>query len=175
MRIVVFGVTHWNDKKHAKEQKNQLIEWFTRVKKYVPYDNIFLSAGTYSDPSFNPLRIPMINNGIKFTNNYSVEWNYFRNGFITGIWYATLNLKYDILYHIQCRNLIGTDLFPYLQKFSKREEYMMAPQWKSSESIGIEVSLMAMKKQAVEKYLEGGLRPSLATYGPLLNTEEEAI
>jgi len=175
-KLIVFGVTHWNSKKDVNEQKNHLIEWYTRVKKYVPYSEIFLTAGTYSDPAFNPLRIPIINNGIKYTQEYCIEWNYFRNGFMTGIWHAALNLDFDVLCHIQCRNLIGEDLTQYFEDFYKRDESIMAPQWNSSKrGTCIEVSLMAMKKPAIEKYLAGGLRPSLSPYGPLLNTEEEAF
>jgi len=176
MKVVVYGVVHWDSEKHAKEQRSDLIEWYTRVKKFIPCDDIFLTAGTYSNPQFNPLPIPIINNGIKYTNEYSIEWNYFRNGFMTGIWHASMNLDFDILFHVQCRNLIGEDLSPYLENFYNREEIMMAPQWKASRwGITVEVSLMAMKNDAVKKYVGGGLRPSLALYSPVLNTELEAF
>ena len=176
MKIVVYGVVHWNDKKHAKEQKDHIVEWYQRCKKFIPLSDLFLSAGTYSDPKYNPLSIPIVNNGIKYTREYCIEWNYFRNGFMTGIWHAALNLDYDILFHVQCRNLIGDNLTSYLIDFWSREEIIMAPQWKASRfGICVENSFMAMKKPAVESYLAGGLRPSLATFNPVLNTEQEAF
>lgn len=179
MKIAVFGVYHWLNEPPTQEQIDYCKDWEARIHKHIGECEIFVTTGTYSDPKFSPFskNIPIIQNGCPPTQKYSVDHNYFRNGFMTGIWHALLNIKdYDILYHVQTRVKIGDNLTSHLQEFIKLENCsVMAPRFASNLGTLIEISCMAMKPSAVLAYATQGLR---ATFTPpdsnTMSCEQEA-
>jgi len=177
MKVVVFGIANWDCQAQADYLKPYMEEWRNRVRFFVNDPEIFISTGTYSDPKYSPLNLPLVQNGITKTRPYSKNWNYFRNGFMTGCWNALLNMDFDVLFHIQCRNLLGTDMISNLHRFMDSTKQIMAPRF-VSKSIGIDnsvdVSLMAMKPDAVRLFTSFGLRPSLSPFEQQ-NCETEAL
>ena len=177
MKVVVFGVTNWDNEIHANAVAPEIEEWRDRVRCFIKEPEIFIASGTYSDPKFNPINpIKLIQNGVTKTMPYSVGWNYFRNGFITGCWNALLNMEFDILFHIQCRNFVGIDLMTNLHRFNDSNKLVMALNYENKEHNikGIDVSCIAMKPDAVRMYTTFGTRPSF-TIQDFTNCEQEAL
>ena len=161
MKVLTFGVTNWNDKSEAEIYESTLHAWYKRTKAYVNSNEIFLSTGSYSNPKYNPLDIPLIQNGLFKTKKYGRGWNYFRNGFITGLWYSLFKTDWDIVLHNQCRMFLGEDMNHYLEEFYKRDELIMAPKFSNIACTVVEVGFIAMKREAVLKIVTQGERPSL--------------
>jgi len=192
MKIVVFGVTHWDDEKDLNSpscpihnKRATLIEWYNRVFSFIPNpEKVFLAAGTYSDPKLNPLPLELIQIGFKKYIRYSRQNNYFRLGFMTGIWKGLLDYPdFDLLIHVQCTRYLGRDFTPWLNEFMKREEQLMAfsltsepPVYSDGEIYkAIDVGFMAMKKPAALMYAATGLRQCCERVVDALNCEEEAF
>jgi hypothetical protein len=177
MKIIVFGVTNWESQAEATYQSKHLQEWYERIKKFIPQaSKIFLTTGTYSNPEFNPLDCPLYQAPFIKTEPYSKNKNYFRHGFMTGIWHTLLNYSdVDLLIHCQTRNLIGEDLTPYINNFLERDEIIMAPKFSSLMGSSIDVSLVFLKPPAILFYSIGGYRQSIDTRKKVLNCEEEAF
>jgi|TARA_R110002126_G_scaffold122632_2_gene264413 hypothetical protein len=177
MKVVVFGTTNWDSKAQVDYLRPSLKEWKNRVNYFCGDPEMFISSGTYSDPKLNPLSIPLVQNGVQKTRPYCKEWNYFRNGFITGCWHSLLNMEFDVLVHVQCRTLLGTDLMSMLHRFNDSVNQIMAPRYVSISrniSNSVEVGMMAMKPDAVKTFTSFGIRPSLSPYEQI-NCEEEAL
>ena len=177
MKIIVYGVTNWDSKAQADYLCPSLEEWRNRVRYFLHDPEIFMTTGTYSDSKFNPLNIPLIQNCITKTRPYSKEWNYFRNGFITGCWHGLLNMEFDILFHVQCRTFLGVDLISDLHRFMDSNKQIMAPRYVSKTrniTNSVEVGCMAMKPDAVRLFTSFGVRPSLSPYDQV-NCEKEAL
>ena len=161
MKLLVYGVGNWDSQEQAEILKPEYNEWLDRVRAFLGDPEIFLSAGSYSDPKFNPLNIELVQLNIPKTKNVDVNWNYFRVGFMTGIYHALFNPGWDLLVHCQCRTLIGKDIIPILNDFLKTSDLICAPKWTASHGISVEVGFMAMKPDAVKKYATSALRQSL--------------
>lgn len=177
MKIVVYGVTNWDSQAQVDYLKPSLEEWRNRVRCFCDEPEMFMACGTYSDPKLNPLNIPLIQNGVTKTRPYSKDWNYFRNGFITGCWHSLLNMEFDVLIHVQCRTLLGADLMSNLHRFMDSNKQIMAPKYVSKTrniENSVEVGMMAMKPDAVRLYTSFGIRPSLSPYDQI-NCETEAL
>lgn len=180
MKILVYGVHHWFDKTSSDDIAH-LREWRARIEKYIPASEIFIATGCYSDSNITPFErdIPIIQNKIPYTQDYSVQHNYFRNGFITGIWNALLNHHdWDVLLHIQPRVLLGVPMQDILKIFLQNEHYqVLAPNFFSEGTTGLEISFFGMKPGAAKIYANGGARNSFMpekSINQSLNTEEEA-
>jgi hypothetical protein len=177
MKIVAYGVGNWDNQVQAEHLKIYYEEWRNRVRAYCNEPEMFIATGTYSDPKFTPLNLPVIQNGVTKTRPYTKEWNYFRNGFITGCWHALLNLEFDVLIHVQCRTLLGVDLMGNLHRFMDSSKQIMAPRFvciPKNIHNSVEVGLMAMKPDAVRLYTSFGLRPSISPFDQI-NCETEAL
>jgi len=178
MKILVFGAGNWQNEGQADFFKTTFEEWRNRVRCFCGDPEMFISAGTYSDPKFNPIpSIPVIQNGITTTRPYSRDWNYGRNGFITGCWHSLLNKEFDVLVHVQCRTLLGEDLLTNLHRFMDSDKQIMAPKYVSKTrgiDNSVDIAMMAMKPDAVRTYTSFGIRPSLSPYDQM-NSEEEAF
>jgi hypothetical protein len=161
MNVLVYGVTNWDDKSHADSESKVLHEWYDRTSSFVNYNDIFLSTGTYSDPEFNPLDIPVIQNNLPKTEEYGRGWNYFRNGFVTGIWSALFRDDWDILLHNQCRILLGEDMNKHLEAFMDSPELIMAPKFSNVACLAVEIGFLAMKREAALRVVTQSRRPSL--------------
>ena len=168
-RVIVFGVCNWDNKEHAESQKEHLTEWYNRVNHFIKPDKVFLAAGSYSNPEYNPLpELQLVQNYWRQLAPPSPATNYFRNGFMAGCWHALLNEygNFDILLHLQCRQLIGEDMEKHCKDFmSKPDKFMMAPRWMDYDYNKwceyVEVGCMAMKPIALSMYTALGLRPSI--------------
>jgi hypothetical protein len=177
MKVFVFGVTNWNDHSEAFNQKRDLEQWYLRNNTFLPTNEMFLTAGTYSDPRFNPLPLPLHQIGFSSPETpYSVQNNYWRIGFQTAVWKIFLmNVAFDLAIHVQCTRLIGQDLRPLVEEFMQRDEVVMAPSFKSGCGIdGIDVGFMAMKPVALSLYAVSGHRQSCDPNPKCMNCEEEA-
>lgn len=190
-KTYVFGVSHWDTKEEAKNVYDQICQWrhsiyYSGLDVSNIDDHMFLTTGTYSKPSllYQHLlpdlmlyRLSVIQNGVQYTKPYDVTWNYFRNGFMTGIWHFLLNKRNcDILFHIQPRTLIRKNaLDGLMNEFRESDALIMAPKLKYDYGVHVEVSFMAMKREAVMLYASSGLRSSLSLV-PLgaFNCEAEA-
>lgn len=165
MKILVFGVTNWHSQHQADYLKKSLEEWRNRVRYFCGDPELFISTGTYSDPAFSPLNVELVQNGIPKTFPYSKNWNYFRNGFITGLWHSILNKKFDVLVHVQCRTFLGIDLIQPLHRFMDSSKQIMAPRYVSKTrgiDNSVEVGMMAMKPDAVRIFTTFSNRPSFS-------------
>jgi len=163
MKVVVFGVGNWDNKLQSDADKLTYNEWYNRVRCFVGDPYTFIATGSYSEPKYNPLNVDLVQNGITKTNPYSRRWHYFRNGFQTGLWNSLLNLDFDILFHVQCRSLLGIDMIPYLEQFNKSSKQIMAPTSKTTTSKDdpyVEIGVMAMKPDAVRMLSTFSLRSS---------------
>ena len=106
------------------------------------------------------------------------KYNYFRYGFMIGIWQTLLdNYDFDLLIHCQTRNLIGENLNKYIIDFkNKKDKILMAPSFHSLIGSSIDVSLMFMKRNAVISYTQTGVRQNFEFFSQkCLNCEEEAF
>ncbi len=167
MKILVYGVTNWDSKAQADYLKPSLEEWRNRVRYFCNDPELFMASGTYSDPTHNPLNIHLVQNGVTKTRPYCKNWNYFRNGFITGCWEALINREFDILVHVQCRTFLGTDMISNLHRFNDSNKQIMAPRYVSKTrniTNSVEIGCMAMKPDAVRLFTSFGLRPSLSPF-----------
>jgi len=177
MKLLVYGVTNWDNFEEAEKIKPDLIEWYERVIKFLPTaSKVFIASGTYSPPSFNPLPCDLYQVENYKIGKYSRNNLYFRVGFLTGIWKALLDFSdFDVLLHVQCRNFVGQDLTSVVEEFWKRPEDVMSLNWKSSANLrGIEISFFGMKKRAAQLYTMTGLRQSCDPDPFILNSEDEA-
>jgi len=187
--VLVFGVTHWRNREEAQRKCDQLEEWMKMLFNN-GFSSVFVTTGTHSNPSFIPEDSlfhegKLIQNGVKYTKQYNVDWNYFRNGFMTGVWYFLLNNvnededeQYDILFHIQPRTKIrpgAVNFKDLIKEFRKSDALIMAPKLTYDYGVHVEISFMAMKREAVMLYATSGLRGSLSLV-PLgaFNCEAEA-
>lgn len=169
-KIVVFGVSFWKDEKHWLYD-----EWKGRINKYIGPDEVFITPGSYSDPSKISDGTPVIQIGIQNTKDYSKNWSYYHVGFLTGIYHLLLNIKeFDIAIHVQDSTLINTDIRPHINEFLSRDEIFAAPKFSSEMGTYVETAFMMMKRPAVEQYATSPMRPSLSDE-ELLNVEEEAF
>jgi len=181
MRTLVFGVHHWGNRPPTHEERGHCNEWYDRITAFVPgVKDVFVATGSYSNPNFSPLPedVQLVQNNVHFDAPYSRDINYFRNGFMTGIWHALLNEKdWDVLFHIQTRVFMGAPLTDELDQFSTMSGMdVMAPRFAQKIGTSIEISIFAMKPEAVKKYATSGVRQSLNIYGiPDVNCEEEAF
>ena len=170
MKIKVYGVTNWDNKEQVDPN---LKEWYERTNAYIKYDDIFLTTGTYSDPQYNPLPIPLIQNGLQKTRPYGKGWSYFRNGFVTGLWYCIFQDNCDILIHNQTRMLIGEDMNQHIEDFYNSDKLIMAPRFTNIACTAVEVGFLCMKREAVIKIVSQPLRPSLCETDDIMNNEDE--
>jgi len=180
MNVLVYGVHHWPDRPPTKEEKDHCNEWYHRIMAFVPgVKKVFVSTGTYSNPIHSPLpeNVHLVQNNIHLTESYSRANNYFRNGFMTGIWHSLINEKnWDVLFHVQTRVLLGESLEEEMKKFFADDEMnIMAPRFTQQIGCSVEISITAMKPLAARKFATSGVRQSLNIYdAPDVNCEEEA-
>jgi hypothetical protein len=181
LKIIVFGVHHWPNREPTTAEKQHADEWYKRIKAFIPNTSkVIVTTGTYSNINHSPFpaEVEIVQNKIPYTDTYSREMNYFRNGFMTGIWNALINEDdWDILFHVQCRVLLGKSLTDEIAEFmNTRDKKVMAPRYTQKIGSSIEISIFAMKPFAVRKYATSGVRQSLNIYeAPDVNCEEEAI
>lgn len=180
MKIIAYGVSNWSDTTPA-DQIELNCEWYKRIIKYIPgVTKVIVTTGNYSDPKTSPFHsnIKIVQNNIPLTEPYSNKHNYFRNGFITGIWHALLNEpEWDILFHIQPRVLIGANMSKHLHDFMNTDKSVMCARLINSVGYSMEISLLAMKRQAVQTYATRGFRQSFEIENTLYisTCEEEAF
>jgi hypothetical protein len=191
MKIVVFGVTHWDNEKEFQttcsncNKTDILFEWYNRVFNFIPNPyKVFLAAGSESNPALNPLPIDLYQIYFKKIFPYSNQNLYFRLGFMTGIWKALLDFPdFDLLIHVQATRYLGKDLTPYLREFLQRDEQVMACNYKSQLPEVMEkrvwnimdIGFMAMKKPAALMYAATGYRQSCDPNLYPITAEEEAL
>ena len=175
MKILVYGVTNWDDEEQANNQSDHLNEWHERVNCFIgDTEKVFITTGSYSDPKLNPTTCDVVQIPFFRPYPYSKQNCYFRMGFMTGIWHALMNYDFDILIHCQCRNLIGEHLQPTLKYFNTLEDQIMSPTWSSMVGTSIDVGFMAMKKKAALMYCATGYRQNCDQSKTSINCEEEA-
>lgn len=194
MKVVAFGVTHWDGIEDFKDEcphcnKGVVMwEWYDRVNKFIGPDKLYLAAGTKSEQSINPLPIDLVQIGFERKMEHSAQNNYFRLGLMTGIWKALLDYPdFDILLHVQCSRFIGQDLRPLLEEFYKRDEQVMAfntstfsprefyPVDREEQSF-MDTGFLAMKKAAALVYVATGYRQSCDLYDVIpISCDEEAL
>lgn len=151
-----------------------LKEHYNRVNKFIENPEIFYAPGSYSDPNECPIKnVDVIQIGIPNTRPYNRDWCYYHVGFMTGIYHALLNKKWDVLIHVQDRTLLGENLLPIITEFMNRPEILCAPKYSSQIGTFIETGLMMLKPQAAKIYATQHLRVSLSSTAQL-NVEEEA-
>jgi len=179
VKIIVYGTTHWDNELQANHKKEDLLEWYRRVKKFIPQaSEIFLTTGSYSDPKFNPLPCPLFQVPFFRPFPYSQQNCFFRTGFLTGIWKSLIDFAdFDILIHCQTRHLLGEDLTPYLEEFVLQKEVVMSIHHTSNGGNlrGIDVGFMAMKRAAALLYTVSGYRQTCDDNPNALSVEEEAL
>jgi hypothetical protein len=176
MKTVVFSVAYWGE-----DRPKRFIPWLKCINKYINYDDIFVSCGSYSNPSkmydltqYGLSPIEIIQLGIKNTKPYSKNWCYFYVGFMSAIYHSLLTKDFDVLIHVQNRTFLGMDLNPVIEEFKKRKEILASPKFSSQIGTSIETGLMLMKREAVESYATSNLRCALSDYEQM-NVEEEAF
>ena len=165
----VFGVCYWENEKPA-----YLEDWYARINKFLPNQGVYLCPGCWSDPKLCPIPVPVIQYGLKKSEDYSRNWCYYYSGFMTGIYHALLNLDFELLVHVQDRTLIGIDLTDIIQEFMERDEILCAPKYTGQIGVGIETGFMMMKKEAVMRYATSNMRCALSEYDQI-NVEDEAL
>jgi hypothetical protein len=169
MRVMVFGVCNWDTEEDALGQKEHLEDWLTRVNYFIKPSNVFLAAGTYSNPKWSPLpQLRLVQNYWIPLGPYSPVNNYFRNGFMAGLWHSLINEygNFDILFHMQCRQLIGEDITDKLSDFlNHKDKFIIAPRWRDYDHNRwcnyVDISNVGMKPIAVQMLTAMGLRPSI--------------
>lgn len=191
MKIKAFGVGNWDDEKQFFDQLPILKEWSERIYCFVPniVDRICITPGSYSPVTqdilkeLDQLKIDVIQTPFFRRGDYSRINNYFRLGFMTGIWHSllldknadTYELPYDLILHCQCRTLIGEDMSPYIESFMERSDILMAPMYTSKIGTSVDVGCMFMKPYAAKTYLSTGFRQSCDQDIDCMNCEYEAF
>ena len=179
MKIIVYGTTHWDNKEEIDSKREDLVEWFKRVKKFIPAaSNIFLTTGSYSDPNLNPLPCPLYQIPFYRPFVYSQQNCYFRTGFLTGIWKSLVDFSdFDMLIHCQPRHFLGENIMPFLEDFFNRKEIVMSIYHNSNggDIKGIDVGFMAMKRAAALLYTVSAQRQTCDDNPHIMSVEEEAL
>lgn len=180
MNVIVYGVHHWTNEKQSDECIAHCKEWYDRIMKFVPnVKKVIIATGNYCNLEFNPFpkEVQIIQNKIPLSEPYSRKYNYFRNGFMTGIWHTLLNEEnWDVLFHVQGRVLLGKDLANEFKSFIENEKVsIMAPRFTQFIGTSVEISIIAMKPNAVQKYATSAIRQSFECYNEIdMNCEDEA-
>ena len=180
MNIIVYGVHHWTNEKQSDESISHCKEWYDRITKFVPnVKKVIIATGNYCNLEFNPFpkEVQIVQNKVPFSEKYSIKHNYFRNGFMTGIWHTLLNEdNWDVLFHVQSRVLLGKSLKEEFQYFIEKDTMqIMAPRFTQYIGSSVEISVIAMKPIAVQKYATSAVRQSFGYYDNInINCEDEA-
>lgn len=187
MKLLIYGVTNWEDKSEFESscikcnKGYNLIQWYNRIVTFIPAaKKIFITTGTWSDPSLVPIPVEVVQIPFIKTIPYTNQNSYFRVGLMTGIWKALLNYPdFDILLHCQTSRLLGQNILPLLEEFMKSKEQLMAMRFTSgknreSGTNGIDVGFMAMKRNAALMYAVAGRRQSCENNPEPMTCEEEA-
>jgi hypothetical protein len=166
MKAFVFGVCNWDSEFDFKRQEDNLWEWYNRVDQFISIPKkICLTAGSFSEPSLNPLPCDLYQTGLHNVYDYNNSMSYFRLGFMTGLWKFLLEYQndFDLLIHLQVRHLLGVELKNYIEKFMSQEEQVMGMRYDSQDYAirGIDVGFLAMKKDAARMYCATGTRQCL--------------
>jgi hypothetical protein len=170
IKTAVFSVSFWKDEKHPYYD-----DWRKCVDKNINYDYLFTCPGSYSDPKIMENEIDVIQIGVENDLPYSRDWNYWHVGFRTALVHLLLNIKdFDIAIHVQDSLLLNMNLDSYIQEFYERDDILASPQYLSEGGLSIETSFMMLKKEAIKKYINSPLRPSLSKQ-QVINVEEEAF
>lgn len=191
MKIKAFGVSNWDDEASFFKQLPTFEEWSSRLYHYVPdiHDRVCITPGSYSpitekiSKELDRLKIDVIQIPFFRHTTYSKQNNFFRLGFMTGIWNALLldknhdsyELDFDILLHCQCRTFIGEDMSDHVEEFQRRPDLLMAPGFNCEGGSSIDVGLMFMKTKAALAYAATGYRHSCEQTSVCLNCEDEAF
>lgn len=170
LKVIVFSVTYWNDKPPFLYN-----QWKNRVNKFINYDEIFLTSGTYSDPNILNDDIKVVQINLPFTENYNKNWSYYHSGFLTALYNILINHSdFDVAVHVQGSVLLNKNLNDYIKEFYERDEILAAPKLLVDMGSYIETSLMFLKRDALIKFVTEPLRPSLSK-NEVINVEEEAF
>ena len=157
MNIVVYGVHHWPNREPTQLELDRYREWYDRIVYNIPYiSSISIATGCYSNPAHSPFppEVNIIQNKVPYTKEYSKEHNYFRNGFVSGVWYNLLNRdNWDVLLHIQSRVFIGDKMDKIFDDFYTMPQQVIAPNLICQAGSWMEISFFGMKPIAAMKYI----------------------
>jgi len=179
VNILVYGVTYWDTEEDINSRKEQHLEWYRRVQKFIPENKeIFITAGSYSPPEYNPLPCKLYQAPLFRPLPYSKQNCYFRHGFLTGIWKSLIDYRdIDLIVHCQTRHFLGIDLTQYLEEFLQRDELLMSINFTGDNNClqGIDVGFMVMKPAGALLYTIRNYRQTCDEDMNCLNCEEEAL
>lgn len=175
MKIAVYSLTYWYSKAEAESKGDELYRWVRSMRYSINPDYMWLVSGTYSDPSFNPVYIPLINTGIAKTHGNDFQyWSYANLAHTFGLYHALLNTDCDLCAQFSTDSVINVDYTPILEEFMRRDELVCAPSWNNV----IEDAAIFYKREGMLKYISSRLRPILVEPGAVpapMFTEVEAL
>lgn len=157
VKTCVFSISYWDNQKQADLLRNIYTEWQQRISTSLPGSSCFVSTGSYSNPSYNPTKLPLIQLGIeKQLDNNTPRINYFRCGFFGALYYFLLNkniYNWDSIAFVHYSVLLDIDLTKHIEDFLKQPKSIMAPSLLTQYGNLIETGLMVFKESAIKKWI----------------------
>jgi hypothetical protein len=136
-----FGLREWH--------RNQLA-WFDPAIA-------FIACGTWSEPAYCPLPIPVINSGAEPTKPAVLPWNYSSCAFSAACYHLLNTKDWDLAVHITDDMLVGPiDWQALLTEFMERPEEILATRWYTRMDWPL-----AMKRNAVIRFAHQRCRTNL--------------
>ena len=162
MKLLAFGIFYWRSQSDAQKAKSSMVEWKKRLDHYLDDPDIFITSGTYSDPKYNPTNMEFVQIDLPVTKPYSTGWNYWKHGFLTGVYHAMLNKRdWDVLCYVHYNLLLGENLIPKLKDFYDTPKEIASCSFIDPKGTFLEAGLMFLKKDAVLKYMTTNFKPCL--------------
>lgn len=169
MKIITSSVINWSSHNDALQQRDSIIEWKKRIDKYLNHPYIFLTAGSYSDPKWNPTNLPLVQIDLPVTKPYSLGWSYWKHGFVTSLYSALLsNQPWDIYAYIHHQVLLGEDMIPKIRDFFDSSSLLMAAKFEWPWGTIVDTGCMFFKRDSLVKYITSQPRPILSDNNDVL-------
>ena len=165
MKIACYTTTYWKDKAYSSTKSSpELFRWERNVRNVCDIDTIYMIAGTYSDPEFNPLNVKLINCNLPY-NPYIGTC-----AMVTGIWYFLLCTDCDVLFYLCQDGLVGQNISSMLNEFCSKSELAAAPNWGNM----IDNACFFLKRDGAKFLVHRRLRPDASEKEEMLDEYEFA-
>jgi hypothetical protein len=156
MSNCVFSTVCWNTKEEFDKLYSHMIDWKHRVDENFRNPYCFTTTGTYSDPRYRLNDLKTLQIGVPYKDQDYEDIpnaiNYWKIGFLTGIFHALTHVKWNILAYVHYAVLLDIDLIPIIEEFEASDKIICAPQQLSQRGNSLETGLMLMKREAAIKF-----------------------
>lgn len=171
MRVLTWSSVLWKTPEQAEAFRPELGYWLDEQRRVLGDANCFLVSGTWSEPSWCPFNIPVLNAEVKETKPFnSGGWDYAKCAGTLGFWHAFFRKDWDILLYTDTTTLINCDLMKHLKDFVASGKQIMC----CTGFIGhyLDNGFSAYTRDGVINYLHRRWHPDLSLTGHVLSEAE---